>query len=486
MKNLRESVILVLLLITMSFSAIAQKPITISGTIKNPSDAKVVVVNATSTEIQQANAQKEIALSQDGKFSITLPVTEKYNWIIIGHGRQRADFFAKEGTELVFSADARKYDSSLAFEGKDNAVPMFFSRYTRDKAGIMSLYRRMQEIAAGEPAVYQRSLDSLKQSELDYLEMNKSGLPKDFIAYWKDFVQFASYDAMLNYPSIHEMIKQQSYNIQNIPPALYEVTKKTPKVLDDKQLGLMVYQNYAQNYYPAMLTANGFTNTVNVDQDRKEDRSKALQQTDSVLHLLYTTAPPKTAELVAGRMLAAGSKGWTLEELEQRIAGFERRFPKSKGLKTLKDVAGEIKKFNPGQPAVDFSFKTMEGKEMKLSDLKGKVVYMDFWASWCGPCKGEMPHAKKLKEQFQGKDVVFLYVSIDENEAAWKKGIEAMSISGVHTRTSGWGGEIAKMYKIESVPAYYLIDKKGNFVLKRTPRPSQSAELTAEIEKLLQ
>jgi thioredoxin-related protein len=97
-----------------------------------------------------------------------------------------------------------------------------------------------------------------------------------------------------------------------------------------------------------------------------------------------------------------------------------------------------------------------------------------------------MPHAKTIKEQFKDRnDVVFLYVSIDDKEDAWKKGITAMDISGIHTRTPGWGGEIAKLYQIQSVPAYFLIDKKGNFVTKKTPRPSQTAELIKLIKDQL-
>ena len=97
-----------------------------------------------------------------------------------------------------------------------------------------------------------------------------------------------------------------------------------------------------------------------------------------------------------------------------------------------------------------------------------------------------MPHAKKIKEQFKDRnDVVFLYVSIDDKEEAWKKGITAMDISGIHTRTPGWGGEIAKLYQIQSVPAYFLIDKKGNFVTKKTPRPSQTEELIKLIKDQL-
>ena len=69
----------------------------------------------------------------------------------------------------------------------------------------------------------------------------------------------------------------------------------------------------------------------------------------------------------------------------------------------------------PGNNASVFTLKTRDGKNVSLTDFKGKVVYLDFWASWCGPCMMEMPSAKKLQDTFAKQDVVFLYVSVDDN-----------------------------------------------------------------------
>jgi thiol-disulfide isomerase/thioredoxin len=479
---------LVLLSIWVGFTAFAQKNIKISGVITNPSDTKLIVVNASNINIVPENKQETITLEPDGKFTISLPVTQKYNWIILAQGNQRVDFFAKEGSELTFKAAGGKLDSTAQFEGKGKEIPQYFATLNKTRGGIMGYYRRTQDIAINNPDTYQHTLDSVKQAEEAVLLSDKgAALPKDFKQYWSTFLKYSVYDAMLHYPVIHEMIRLKSNNIQNIPQELFVITQKTPKVFDDNNLDIAFYQTYVQSYYSSMLTATGFTNVIGTDPATGvEDRSKALQQTDSVLHLLYRSAPQKTAEFAAGRIIATESKGWPLEDLESRIAAYKKQFPKSANNIILDKLAADIKKFDPGQPAVDFAFKTLEGKDQKLSDLKGKVVYLDFWASWCGPCRGEMPHAKKIREQFKDRnDVVFLYVSIDDKEEAWKKGITAMDISGIHTRTPGWGGEIAKLYQIQSVPAYFLIDKKGNFVTKKTPRPSQTEELIKLIKDQL-
>lgn len=485
---MKKPVIALLLAIASGMTAFAQKPITITGTITDASDSKIVVADAN-LSIPDGK-QETLPLSADGKFSVTLPVTQKYNWVVLQCASQRLDVFIKEGSSLTFKASGKSFDSTARFEGKDANIPSYFIDWIRRNGGVMAHYNRLQELAAKEPAAFQLALDSVQHGEEKALHaaLDRKLIAKDYYDYLSHFLQYSGYVAMLRYPVVHEMFKQQSNNInvQNIAQEQYAVARKVPQLFKDEYLDVAFYQLYAQSYHATMLSAAGYMNVVNTDpQTGKTDLGQAFRQTDSVLQLLYKTTPRKTGEFAAGRILIGETKGWPPDSLEKRIKLYQQQYPKSPNNAILDKLVADLKKFDPGQPALDFAFKTLDGKEMKLSDLKGKVVYMDFWASWCGPCKGEMPYAKKIKEHFQGKDVVFLYVSIDDKEEAWKKGIEAMSISGIHTRTAGWAGDVARLYEIKSVPSYFLIDKNGKYVTGKTPRPSQSDALIKLIEGLL-
>ena len=125
---------------------------------------------------------------------------------------------------------------------------------------------------------------------------------------------------------------------------------------------------------------------------------------------------------------------------------------------------------------IDVELQGLNGKMFKLSELKGKVVYLDIWASWCGPCRKQFPAAKALKAQLSKKEkksIEFLYISIDNTETVWKRAIEELGIEGVHGLSKGgWGSEATSKFGVSSIPRYLIFDKKGKVVDDNAPRPS--------------
>ncbi|WP_140939636.1 TlpA family protein disulfide reductase [Sphingobacterium lumbrici] len=130
--------------------------------------------------------------------------------------------------------------------------------------------------------------------------------------------------------------------------------------------------------------------------------------------------------------------------------------------------------FTPGDMGFEFAYPDKNGKIVKLSDFKGKVVVVDVWATWCGPCLKEVPHLRKLEESLAGKDVVFIGMSTDKDKDKnkWEEMIEEEAMKGSIHILAGPTNEFSKFYKISSIPRFLVFDKKGNLVTANSPRPS--------------
>ena len=115
------------------------------------------------------------------------------------------------------------------------------------------------------------------------------------------------------------------------------------------------------------------------------------------------------------------------------------------------------------EKAPDFVVETLEGEQVALSDFKGKVVYISFWASWCKPCISGFNKYADLRQKVQDLGVVMLNVSIDKTEAAWHRGLKTIPDLGIQAFAKQDKTQLMHDYELGSIPAYYIVNKKGNF-----------------------
>ena len=126
------------------------------------------------------------------------------------------------------------------------------------------------------------------------------------------------------------------------------------------------------------------------------------------------------------------------------------------------------------EKAFNFEFLDKDGKTYRLDDFKGKMLLIDCWASWCGPCRGQIPALKSLEEKYKGKDINFLSVSLDNSKKAWLKAVDEEGLHGYVLHAPGaFKNEFAKHYGINSIPRFLLIDANGNVINDDMPKPSE-------------
>lgn len=141
-----------------------------------------------------------------------------------------------------------------------------------------------------------------------------------------------------------------------------------------------------------------------------------------------------------------------------------------------------------GKPSPDFNFENIDGGQSKLSDLRGKYVYIDVWATWCGPCKMEIPHLIKLEKELYGKNITFVSLSLDEpkDKQKWKDYVSEKQLGGLQVISDkAFDTDFVQLYNINAIPRFILLDPEGKIVSPNANRPSDP-KLREELLGLLQ
>lgn len=172
---------------------------------------------------------------------------------------------------------------------------------------------------------------------------------------------------------------------------------------------------------------------------------------------------------------------WNFPSSKTLFEGLDEQIRKSKDGLNLFVIMNQNNQLQIGQPAPDFTIKDGFGNKHQLSDYKGKYILIDFWASWCGPCKEEFPALRKLNSHFKDKNFMMIGVSLDDKslEKNWKQTIKTEKLDWLQlSDLKHWDSDIVKLYSVYSIPANILIDSEGRIIARN--------KTILEIEKILE
>jgi peroxiredoxin len=154
-------------------------------------------------------------------------------------------------------------------------------------------------------------------------------------------------------------------------------------------------------------------------------------------------------------------------DLEPVVNSFDASILESVYVKSLTERVETMQRVAVGQPAVDFTMADMEGNPIALSSLYGKYLLVDFWASWCGPCRRENPNVVNAYNAYHEKGFDILGVSFDKDNQKWLDAVAADNLTWHHVSDlKGWGNAAGKLYAVNSIPANILLDPEGNIIAK--------------------
>ncbi|MTI29655.1 TlpA family protein disulfide reductase [Xanthovirga aplysinae] len=444
------------------------KEVKIEGVVTNPKGDEVTV-SLTRLHYTMPKQIVSSKIDENGHFSLIIPL-EQATEALLMEGKERTTLFLSPGDELKVTLDANQFDESLKYEGKGAEVNNYLAKKALKGEELgKNVTGNIYEL---EPLNFQNTLNEryLQLKELYKSYFQGKTAPTEFATY--EMAQLKSTKAVQfgNYADYHKYYtKKESVEL----PEGFDDFKKDINYNDDKALISPAYRNLVNSYSLQLYS-----------EETKEKPKTEQEYTDRRLKLNAHIKEKFTGSvqeyLLATNILSQISYT-EAAILGDQINEFKNAFSKSLFLATINEKFDKWRKLAPGMKAPDFKYDTPEGKEVALSELKGKVVYIDVWASWCGPCKREMPFSKEISDKFiDQKDVVFMYVSVDDEEEDWRKYMEKnKEPHGLNLWAKGWS-EIADEYLISSIPRYILVGKDGKIISSRAPRPS-----SGEVEELI-
>jgi peroxiredoxin len=203
-------------------------------------------------------------------------------------------------------------------------------------------------------------------------------------------------------------------------------------------------------------------------------KTKRDEQLASINNLIKTFVTHSESPAASFYALGLGSRTMKQEELKALADASSKKFPEHTGLAKIKSMlavkAPSATEANNSyallnKPAPDLTMADVNGKPLSISNFRGKYVLVDFWASWCGPCRNENPNVVAAYNRFKDKNFTILGVSLDQDKAAWQQAIAKDGLTWNHmSDLKQWESEAVKAYGFEGIPFNVLIDPEGKII----------------------
>ncbi|EDP72129.1 thioredoxin family protein [Flavobacteriales bacterium ALC-1] len=427
------------LFITLSVFAKSGK-VMLSGKVSNPSVTSIKITYFDYKEVASAE------LDDNGSFKISTKIEDGFYFL--SYGRNTAYIYLYPKDELSINFDAKHFEKTLVFNGKGAERNNYLAK--KSIAGA-ELTKDLDAFYKVDEATYIKNIANVKQTHLASLA--KINIEDFFKTAEKKSLEYERLLSIQNYKSNYKF-----YLGEEISPSedFYKPIKKIDVRNED---------DYKKQPYYRYL--------VNSVWSKKID---AAPDAESMLNVLREVqSQPIAISLINGLYSKISSKKERAKDYLDLIKMVTTHKPFIEAAEKQYKEVMKSKSLGKGDASPEFSYETVDGKVISLSDLKGKYVYIDVWATWCGPCIKQVPYLKQLEERYHNKNIVFVSISVDKEKVkdTWKQMITDKELGGLQLfADKSFDSDFMNAYAINSIPRFILIDPEGKIVDPEAPRPS--------------
>ncbi|MFV5696185.1 TlpA family protein disulfide reductase [Flavobacterium sp. LB3P122] len=437
---MKKTIYLLLIVVFASFT-ISNELITISGKITNTENRKLT--------IKGESFEKEIKLKADGTFSEN--ITIEYNGIYtLEINKNSSLIYLSKGAKLTLIADDKAFNTSIKYTGKGSIENQYLTKKSNITSQIPDeeLYKldendflkKIKEIKSAITTLYNKT----KFSDINYKEKEAK-----HIHYWEQ-------KNLFTYKKYHYFFARLNG---------FEVSENFPKI--DEEINLDNDSDFLfSNEYKELVLTKFYENIKGGDG--------TITAKDAIPEIKALKSQSIKNRLIQNSVSDINIENINYEKIYNEYLAITTD-TKLKEILTANYNNTIILK--NGNPSPKFDYENYKGGKIALESLKGKYVYIDVWATWCGPCRQEIPSLQKVEAQYQGKNIEFVSISIDsmKDHEKWSKLVNEKQLGGIQLLADKeWDSKFIKDYGIQGIPRFILIDPNGNIINSQAPRPSDT------------
>jgi len=435
---------LIYLFVIFAFSTMvkASETVTISGKITNTPDGKVV--------IRGESFSKDITLKPDGSFSETFPIDYNGSYLL-ATAVNRSTIYLGKGSKINITADDKDYFKTVKFTGAGSIE----NQYLVDKTLILNGVPN-EELFRLNESEFLKKIGEIKTAVLAKYNAAKFSNP-EFKTLEGKSINYLEQVFLTNYPSYHQhYAKLEDFKTSDAYP------KFDPKTDLDNETDYLFSNAYKQ-------LVNAKFNEAIETKITPADQFMYKFALPEIKKYKSQSIKNGLAQTLAYEINASNPDAKALYD-ELMVLSTNAKFKTD-----ITDKFNKIKALSAGTPSPKFNYENHKGGKTSLESLKGKYVYIDVWATWCGPCRQEIPSLQKVEQQYEGKNIEFVSISIDAKKdyEKWKKLVTDQKLGGVQlVADNDWNSQFVKDFAIDGIPRFILVGPDGNIVNADAPRPS--------------